>query len=94
MTLTSEEEASRDRTPAVKFQVTDTGRGISPENLPHVFEAYWKGEDGGTGLGLFIAQTVVQAHGDRLSVESTPGVGTTFHFTLPRPPGPAPGATG
>jgi len=68
----------------VSFTVTDTGRGISEKDQAHVFEQYWRGDDKGTGLGLFIAQTIVVAHGGRIWVASTPGAGTTFTFTLPK----------
>jgi signal transduction histidine kinase len=67
----------------IVFAVADTGTGIAPEDLPHVFEQYWKHDQQGTGLGLFIARSVVQAHGGRMWVESKPGAGSTFFFTLP-----------
>jgi signal transduction histidine kinase len=70
----------------VRFSVTDTGPGISPAHLDHVFDRYWK-EDGatakGTGLGLFIARSIVEAHGGQISAASTPGSGASFTFTLP-----------
>jgi signal transduction histidine kinase len=75
--------SARRETNAVTFSVADTGSGISAEDLPHVFEQYWKHDERGTGLGLFIARSVVQAHHGRIWVESTPGAGTTFFFTLP-----------
>ena len=75
--------SARQQTDAVTFSVADTGSGITPEDLPHVFEQYWKHDDKGTGLGLFIARNVVQAHHGRIWAESTPGAGTTFFFTLP-----------
>ena len=62
------------------------GPGIEAEELPHIFEAFWSGERGkkkGTGLGLFIANAIVKAHGGELSVVSKPGDGTNFSFTLP-----------
>jgi signal transduction histidine kinase len=65
--------------------VADDGPGIPPEDLPHVFERWWKGRaHGGTGLGLAIARGIVDAHGGRLRVESRLGAGSTFAFTLPR----------
>jgi signal transduction histidine kinase/CheY-like chemotaxis protein len=70
----------------VCFQVADTGSGIADEDKAHLFERYWKGKPSGThgtGLGLYIAKGIVQAHGGRLWVESEVGVGTTFLFTLP-----------
>jgi signal transduction histidine kinase len=73
-----------------RFSVADTGVGIAPEVLPHVFERYWQerrtDRTAGVGLGLPIASGIVEAHGGRIWVESTPGEGTTFHFTLPAPP--------
>ena len=67
---------------AVVFAVADTGSGIAAEDLPHVFEQYWKHDQQGTGLGLFIARSVVQAHRGRMWVTSQPGAGSTFFFTL------------
>jgi signal transduction histidine kinase len=67
----------------VTFSVADTGVGIAAQDLPHVFEQYWKHDKHGTGLGLFIARSVVQAHRGRIWATSEPGVGTTFFFTLP-----------
>ena len=74
---------------AVFFAVNDDGPGIAPENLPHVFDRFWKAEAGGkrgTGLGLFIAKGIVEAHGGRIWADSSPGHGGTFSFTLPRAP--------
>jgi signal transduction histidine kinase len=72
--------------PACIFTVEDTGCGIAPSDLPHVFDRYWRGDisaRSGAGLGLAIAKGVVNAHGGRIWVESTPGKGSAFHFTLP-----------
>jgi signal transduction histidine kinase len=69
---------------AVWFSVADTGRGIANRDLPHVFEQYWRGDDKGTGLGLFIARTIILAQGGRIWADSRPGAGATFTFTLPR----------
>jgi two-component system OmpR family sensor kinase/two-component system sensor histidine kinase BaeS len=77
---------------AVEITVADTGEGIAPGDLPHVFDRFWRGDRararddraaGNAGLGLSIAQSLVQAHGGRIWAESVPGAGTTFHFTLP-----------
>lgn len=70
----------------VRFSIADQGIGIAPEDLPRVFERFWRGnEEGrvGTGLGLTIAQEIVEAHGGSLTVASELGVGTTFSFTVP-----------
>jgi signal transduction histidine kinase len=72
----------------VEVAVSDTGRGIAPEDLPYIFERFWRGEKsrsragGGTGLGLAITRQLVEMHGGRIHVESEPGRGTTFRFTL------------
>jgi two-component system, OmpR family, sensor histidine kinase CiaH len=69
--------------------VTDTGIGIPPEALAHVFERFYRADEartrdsGGAGLGLAIAQKLVDEHGGRISAESTPGQGSTFTVTLP-----------
>jgi signal transduction histidine kinase len=70
----------------VKVSVSDTGPGIAPENLPHIFDRFWQKERraGGLGLGLPIAEGIVHAHGGSIHVDSTPGAGTTFWFTLRR----------
>jgi signal transduction histidine kinase len=70
----------------VRFGVQDTGPGIGRENLPRIFERYWKVETPGkkgTGLGLFIAKGIIDAHGGRIWVESEVGRGSSFYFTLP-----------
>lgn len=68
----------------VSFEVGDTGPGIKPEDLPHIFDRYWYADGRGTGLGLFIAQSILSSHGSRLEVRSEPGRGATFFFRLPR----------
>ncbi|MGZ3459405.1 MAG: sensor histidine kinase, partial [Archangium sp.] len=75
----------------VRFSVSDTGKGIAPENLPHLFERYWqaKGAREGAGLGLTITKGIVEAHGGRIQVESQWGTGSTFSFTLPVDEAPA-----
>ncbi len=81
--------------PAVAFTVADTGLGISPEDLPRVFDRFFRTAESmeqavpGTGLGLPIARAIVEASAGRISVESTVGFGTTFTVVLPaaRTPG-------
>ncbi|HEY7877536.1 MAG TPA: HAMP domain-containing sensor histidine kinase, partial [Gemmatimonadaceae bacterium] len=73
----------------VHLDVRDTGAGIPPQQLPHIFEKFYQADNqdaatqGGSGLGLAIARQIVVAHGGQISVESVLGVGTTFHLTLP-----------
>ena len=71
---------------AVTFSVSDTGPGISPQDVPLLFERFWQGrreERGSAGLGLTIARGIVEGHGGRIWVESERGRGTTFSFTIP-----------
>lgn len=70
----------------VRFYVADTGQGISPEHLPHLFDRFWTtraGNPHGAGLGLAIATGIVAAHGGSLTAESEPGRGSTFSFVVP-----------
>jgi PAS domain S-box-containing protein len=75
---------------SVRFEVVDTGPGIPPQHLEHVFERFYQVPQhaaGGLGLGLFISREIVQAHGGEMGVDSVEGVGSTFWFTLPAPAG-------
>jgi two-component system, OmpR family, sensor kinase len=88
----------------VRFGVSDTGVGIAPGDLPHIFDRFWRadsartrtGERPGVGLGLAICKWIAEAHGGTIEVQSRPGRGTTFSVTLPAssgepvPPAPAP----
>jgi signal transduction histidine kinase len=69
----------------VQVAVSDTGMGIAESVLGHVFERYWQRDRSGrgTGLGLYIAKEIVSAHGGTIGVESKPGAGTRFFFTIP-----------
>ncbi|HEV2148781.1 MAG TPA: PAS domain S-box protein [Longimicrobiaceae bacterium] len=70
----------------VRISVSDSGPGIRPEHLPHVFTRFWQARPGdrrGAGLGLAITKGIVEAHGGRIWVESREGEGATFTFTVP-----------
>jgi PAS domain S-box-containing protein len=70
----------------VRFSVSDTGPGIPERDLAHLFDRFWRGnrtKRSGAGLGLAIAKGIIEAHGGRVSAESTEGHGTTFSFTVP-----------
>lgn len=73
----------------VRIEISDTGEGIATEDLPRIFEQFYRGEKsrsratGGAGLGLAIAKGIVEAHGGEIEVRSTPSQGATFSFTLP-----------
>ncbi len=70
----------------VRFAVTDSGPGIPPEQVPHIFGRFWQAKSSdrrGIGLGLAIAKGIVEAHHGRIWVESQVGLGSTFYFTLP-----------
>jgi signal transduction histidine kinase len=81
-------EMSRTDT-GVLMSVSDDGRGISPDDLPHIFERFYRGKDakdkekGGTGLGLAIARRIIQLHGGDIEVRSEQNEGSIFTFSLP-----------
>lgn len=72
----------------ILFEVRDTGEGIAPSDLPHVFERFYRGEKsrsratGGAGLGLAITRGIIEAHGGTIEIESEPGHGTSVRFAL------------
>jgi two-component system phosphate regulon sensor histidine kinase PhoR len=72
---------------AVEFSVRDTGVGIPENDLPRIFERFYKSDrsrsSGGTGLGLSIARHLVESHGGRIQAESREGQGSRFYFTIP-----------
>ena len=74
----------------ILVEVSDTGIGIHEKDLPCVFDAFCRinREGEGSGLGLAIARTIMAAHGGTISVESTPGKGSTFRLTLPKKDSP------
>ncbi|HEX6739477.1 MAG TPA: HAMP domain-containing sensor histidine kinase, partial [Vicinamibacteria bacterium] len=75
----------------VAITVSDHGSGISPQDLPHIFEPYFTTKRTGTGLGLAIAKNIVESLGGSLNARSQPGLGTEIRLELPRV---APGASG
>ncbi len=80
--------AARRIGPDLEISVADNGRGIASQDLPHVFDRFYRGRSQtsgreGSGLGLAIVKQLVEAHGGKLGVESEPGKGTRFWFTLP-----------
>ena len=79
----------------VHFAVKDHGPGIPPEDLAHLFEVFYRGKEAeaqqGFGLGLATVKRIIDAHGGRIWVDTAPGQGTTFSFTLPREAPKAPG---
>lgn len=73
----------------VQLAVHDTGAGIPPEQLPRIFDKFYRADNqpeaaDGTGLGLAIAKTIVEAHRGTITVDSRPGAGATFTITLPQ----------
>jgi signal transduction histidine kinase len=83
---------ARDAGSEVEIQVRDTGSGIAPEHLPHVFERFYRGDSsrarrtGGAGLGLAIVKHLVSVQGGRVWAESRSGEGASFYFTVPKAP--------
>ncbi len=71
----------------IRFSVEDSGAGISPEHIEHLFEQFYRvsgqQKKSGIGLGLSIVKEIIDAHGGTVSVESSPGKGSVFYFTLP-----------
>jgi PAS domain S-box-containing protein len=70
---------------AIHVSITDTGRGIPGDQLPYIFDAFYRisRDSKGSGLGLFIVKTIIEAHGGTIDAVSIPGKGSTFSFTLP-----------
>jgi two-component system sensor histidine kinase BaeS len=72
----------------VRLEVRDTGEGIAPEDLPHLFERFYRGHNGheraGAGLGLALTKELAEAMGGSVAAASTPGAGSCFTVRLPR----------
>lgn len=85
-----EQQVSGQDTAQVVLRVHNTGQGIAPEDLPHIFDRFWRADrararsSGGSGLGLAIARQIVMAHHGTITADSTPGQGTTITIRLPR----------
>jgi len=81
---TIEVQIEQEGTDRVRIVVGDTGSGIDPQDLPRIFERFYKSADsGGSGLGLAIAKKLVEAHGGEISAESDPDQGTQITILLP-----------
>lgn len=82
-------EQSPDTPNEIQVAVADRGMGIEAEDIPHIFEPFYRGREAvaaqieGSGVGLSIVKQIVEAHGGSIEVKSTPGVGSTFTFRLP-----------
>jgi two-component system phosphate regulon sensor histidine kinase PhoR len=79
--------SAQSREKEIVFCVKDSGVGIAPDDLSRIFERFYKADrarsSGGTGLGLSICRHLVEAHGGRIWVESRPGEGSSFYFSIP-----------
>lgn len=69
---------------ALRLEIRDSGTGIAPEALPHIFDPYFTTKGQGTGLGLATVHKIIEAHGGSISVSSEPGQGAAFRIVLPR----------
>src|SRR4029453_5920333 len=82
-------EQSPDTPNEIQVAVEDRGMGIDAEDIPHIFEPFYRGREAvaaqieGSGVGLSIVKQIVESHGGSIDVKSTPGVGSTFTFRLP-----------
>ncbi len=77
-------ESRNDKDGGVEISVRDTGPGIAPDDLPHIFDAGFSTRAGSSGLGLAVCQRILAQHGGSIAVESRPGHGATFRLRLPR----------
>ena len=81
LTVSTQRLPGQDR---IQFAVTDTGRGIDPEILPHIFEPFITNKENGTGLGLTITADIIRQHDGEIQAENNPGGGATFRVWLPK----------
>lgn len=73
----------------IRFCVADTGRGMIEDQVQEIFDKFRQTRSGAmTGFGLYISKCIVEAHGGKIWVETSPGVGSAFFFTLPSRPLP------
>ena len=77
---------AQDQTDGVLVEVRDSGPGIGPEQVERVFEAFYTTKSNGTGMGLSICRSIIDAHGGRLWAEANEPRGAVFQFTLPGAP--------
>ena len=73
------------RAERIRVAISDSGAGISPENLEKIFEPFFTTKQEGTGLGLAVARQIITGHGGNIAASSSPGEGATFDITLPLP---------
>ena len=78
-----EEKGDNENNGHVTISVKDTGKGIDPEIIPRLFTKFATKSFKGTGLGLFISKSIIEAHGGRIWADNNPDKGVTFTFTLP-----------
>ncbi|MGB2600328.1 MAG: ATP-binding protein, partial [Candidatus Omnitrophota bacterium] len=67
----------------ISIAIKDTGNGIDKEDLKRIFDPFFSKKDGGTGLGLSVVHGIIEKHGGKINVESTPNIGTSFKIILP-----------
>jgi signal transduction histidine kinase len=80
-------KARADEGDAVRVTVTDCGHGVTPEQKERIFDSFFTTKEGGMGLGLWMARSIVEAHRGRLWLESNSERGATFHFTMQKASG-------
>ena len=91
--ITGRKLAAEGDRPGIEVSFSDTGQGISSENLPRVFSPFFTTKPSGTGMGLPVVSRIMRAHGGKVGVESAPGGGSTFRIWAPAPVGQAASAS-